>query len=375
MVNNTIRSYRISLLLVVFLSLKVNVCAQNNGITPNYQGADSVVRTLVWSDEFGGFGPINSSKWFHQTQLPSSGSWYNGEIQHYTNRTDNSVVANGKLIITARKESFTDQGQTKSYTSARLNSKFAFTYGYVEIRAKLPNGVGTWPALWLLGKNINENGAYWQTQGYGSTPWPACGEIDIMEHWGSNPNYVQSALHTPSSHGATINHGGQTVTDVANEYHVYGMDWNADRIVFSVDGNTHYVYNPSVKDENTWPFDEDHYFLFNVAILPSISPNFTSGSMEVDYIRVYQDIPTQIRKIHKPLVLKSYPNPVTEELFLSLDMEIPYTFWVYNSEGKMILTVEKATHKSIDVSDLIPGLYFIVIDQNGTQKSTKFFKK
>ena len=109
---------------------------------------------LVWYDEFEGNGEINSENWFHQTQLPLEGSWYNGEIQHYTNRTENSYVSNGTLKIVAKKETFTDQEYTKEYTSARLNSKYAFTYGKVEIRAKLPEGIGTWPALWMLGHAI-----------------------------------------------------------------------------------------------------------------------------------------------------------------------------------------------------------------------------
>ncbi|HAA20506.1 MAG TPA: beta-glucanase, partial [Cytophagales bacterium] len=148
---------------------------------------------LVWSDEFDGDGALDPEKWHHQTQLPEGGSWFNGEIQHYTNRTENSYQADGNLNLVLKRENFTDQGQTKTFTSARLNSKFAFTYGRVEVRAILPEGVGTWPAIWMLGKNINEAGAYWQEQGFGTTTWPACCEIDIMEHWGDNQDFVQAA--------------------------------------------------------------------------------------------------------------------------------------------------------------------------------------
>ena len=161
---------------------------------------------LVWADEFEVDGPPCSDNWFHQTQLPSGGSWYNGEVQHYTNRLDNSFVSSGNLSVVAMKETFTDQGETKNYTSARLNSKYAFTYGKVQVRAKLPTGSGTWPAIWMLGKNINEDGGFWDPT-YGTVAWPACGEIDIMEHWGNNQNYVQSAMHTPSSFGGTVNLG------------------------------------------------------------------------------------------------------------------------------------------------------------------------
>ncbi len=242
---------------------------------------------LVWSDEFNGTGAIDSSKWFQQTQLINGVSWHNGEIQHYTNRQTNSFENNGSLNIVAIKETFTDQGQTKQYTSARLNSKFAFKYGRVEVRAKLPSGIGTWPAIWMLGKNIIETGAFWSST-FGTAYWPACGEVDIMEHWGSNQNYVQSAMHTPSSYGNTANLGGQVVATASSQFHVYTLDWTAEKMVFSVDGVVHYTYNPTVKNANTWPFDSEQYVLLNLAILPSISQNYTSSAMEVDYIRIYK---------------------------------------------------------------------------------------
>ncbi|GAK76674.1 beta-glucanase precursor [Nonlabens ulvanivorans] len=146
----------------------------NNGavvVTPN--PIDVVYTDLVWFDEFDNAGtnnPIDATKWFHQTLLPNGNSWFNGEQQHYTNRIDNSFVENGFLNIVAKRENFTDQGQSKQYTSARLNSKFAFTYGRVDVRAKLPFGDGTWPAIWTLGKNINENGGYWDST-HGTTNW------------------------------------------------------------------------------------------------------------------------------------------------------------------------------------------------------------
>ena len=253
-------------------------------------GSCSPYNNLVWSDEFDGNGPIDNSKWFHQTFIPNGWGWFNGELQHYTDRVDNSYVQNGYLHIVAKDETYTDpvQGITKEYTSARLNSKFAFTYGRVEARAKLPEGVGTWPAIWMLGKNINETGAYWQTQGFGTTGWPECGEIDIMEHWGSNQNYIQSALHTPSSYGATVNHGGLMANDVSNTFHIYAMEWTADEIIFSLDGVPYYTYSPSPQNMSTWPFIADQYILLNVAIQNSIEPSFTESEMVLDYIRVYQ---------------------------------------------------------------------------------------
>lgn len=250
-------------------------------------GACTTALSLVWSDEFNGSGAIDNTKWHHQTQLPDGSNWYNGEIQHYTNLITNSYQNSGALNLTAKKESYTDQGITKQYTSARLNSKFAFKYGKVEVRAKLPSGVGTWPAIWMLGKNIIEPGGFWSTTN-GTVNWPACGEVDIMEHWGSNQNYVQSAMHTPSSYGGTINLGGQTIPTASTAFHIYTLVWTAEKMVFSVDGVEHYTYNPTVKNSNTWPFDAEQYLLLNLAIQGNITSGFTQGAMEVDYVRVYQ---------------------------------------------------------------------------------------
>lgn len=245
-------------------------------------------RKLIWSDEFDIDGPVDTSKWFHQTKLPYGGSWFNGEVQHYTNRMDNSYVENGNLKIVAKKETYTDQGYTKEYTSARLNSKFAFKYGRVDIRAKLPTGKGTWPAFWTLGKNIREDGAYWFTKGFGNTSWPACGEIDIMEHWGKEQNLVKSATHTPYSHGETINQGGRIISTCFSEFHTYSLDWSEERLVFMIDDVIHYVYQPDVKNKDNWPYTMEQYLLLNFAIEPIIESSFVSDAIEIDYVRVYK---------------------------------------------------------------------------------------
>jgi len=275
--------------IAILVSSTIITKAQTTIIQDDFDRTEVIFDQLVWSDEFDTDGAINSGNWFHQTQLPTTFSWYNGEIQHYTDRIENSFVEDGVLNILAKKEVFTDQGQTKEYTSARLNSKFAFKYGRIEIRAKLPFGRGTWPAIWMLGKNITENGAYWYNEGFGTTSWPACGEIDIMEHWGNNQNYVQSATHTPSSHGNTVNHGGQAISTASDEFHVYSMEWTEEKLVFSVDDVVHYTYNPPVKDGSTWPFDTEQYLLLNVAITNDILSHFEQSSLQIDYVRVYQE--------------------------------------------------------------------------------------
>jgi len=249
---------------------------------------DPVFETLIWSDEFDGKGAINSEKWFHQTQLPPGGDWFGGLINHYTNREENTFVSDGILNIVAKKESFEDQGELKQYTSARLNSKFTFTYGRVEVRAKLPTGTGTWPAIWMLSKNIDEDGAFWDLEGYGTTKWPVCGEMDIIEHWGKNQNFVQSAVHNGASYGNTENLGGRTIEAASDQYHIYALEWSEEKLVFSVDGVVHFTYNPAVKDASTWPYTTDQYILLNIAIEPDIDPAFVESAMEIDYIRVYQ---------------------------------------------------------------------------------------
>jgi beta-glucanase (GH16 family) len=312
---------------------------------------DSIEYTLIWNDEFDGSGAIDPSKWFHQTQLPNGNSWFNNELQHYTNRLDNSYVSDGTLKIVAKKETYTDQGQTKEYTSARLNSKYAFTYGKVEVKAKLPEGVGTWPAIWMLGQNISEPGAYWQTQGYGTTSWPHCGEIDIMEHWGANQNYVQSALHTPSSYGATINHGGQYISNATTQFNVYTLEWTSEQMIFSVNGYVHYTYNPDIQNSETWPFDSPQYLLMNIAIEPSIASSFTETEMELDYIRIYETsiLSNQAETVPNDFnVFQNYPNPFNPVTSLSYDLlEDSYvSVTIYDMLGNVVKNLVNANQSS-----------------------------
>ena len=288
-----LKMYRVTFLFLMFIGVLLTGCSDEatpeQPIIPE-EPAEPATYALVWSDEFDGEGAIDDEKWFHQTLLPDGQSWFNGEVQHYTNREENAYVKDGNLHIVAKKEEFTDQDVTKNYTSARLNSKYAFTYGFVEIRAKLPQGDGTWPAMWTLGRNITENGGYWAEQ-FGTTGWPACGEIDIMEHWGNNPNVIQAALHTPSSFGDTQNKGSVEAEDVFDTYHTYGMEWTLDQIKFYFDSTQYYTYFPSFRNPDTWPFSAQQYLLLNIAmggIGGDIDPAFTESEMVIDYVRVYQ---------------------------------------------------------------------------------------
>ncbi|MEQ8241446.1 MAG: glycoside hydrolase family 16 protein [Cyclobacteriaceae bacterium] len=272
------------LLVFTSLGLSAQCVSGSSGNQPDEE------YTLVWSDEFSDDGAVCSENWFHQTKLPNGQSWYNGELQHYTDDLANASVSNGSLKITAIREQYTNQGVTKPFSSARLNSRFVITYGRIDVKAKLPAGSGTWPAIWMLGQNITEPGGYW-TETYGTTPWPATGEIDIMEHWGNNPNIIHGSLHTTSSHGATVNTGKTNIPNVSTEFHVYSTIWDSDKIQFLVNDVVYYTYQPTNKTAATWPFDNPQYMLLNIAmggIGGNVDPNFTSSSMEIDYIRVYQ---------------------------------------------------------------------------------------
>ncbi|WP_455169072.1 glycoside hydrolase family 16 protein [Aegicerativicinus sediminis] len=232
---------------------------------------------LVWADEFEMDGAPDKTKWGFNIGNGSNG-WGNNESQYYTDRLANAKIDNGHLVITAKKEAINNF----YYSSARMltKDKFEFTYGKIEIRAKLPYGGGTWPAFWLLGANIDEVG------------WPKCGEIDIMEHVGNNLNTVQSAIHTPSSFGNTSNLGGQNIDNVSGEFHIYTLEWTNEELIFAVDNNVHYTYKPLEINDKTWPFNEDMFIILNIAMGGNlggkIDPEFKEAKMLIDYVRVYQ---------------------------------------------------------------------------------------
>lgn len=329
---------------------------------------------LVWSDEFNGSGMIDTSKWFHQTLLPNGNSWYNGELQHYTDELTNSFVDSGYLHIVAKNESYTDQGVTKQYTSARLNSKHAFTYGRVEVRAKLPTGAGTWPAIWTLGKNIDEPGGYWTDQ-HGTAPWPACGEMDIMEHWGINQDYISSATHTPSSFGGTVNVGGLILPGVSDQFNVYALDWYPERLDFSVNGNVFYSYEPTVLDAATWPFEIDQYILLNIAIDGNITSSFAESDMIIDYVRVYQESSIGLEDEEGRVPWNLYPNPAREEVKVLVPIGASgREALICTASGKIVKKVAiEAPITSFSIEDLENGTYYLY-DPESTLSPIRFLK-
>jgi beta-glucanase (GH16 family) len=327
-----------------------------------YAQLDVIYNDLVWSDEFDTNGAVNSTKWHHQTQIPPGGNWYNGEVQHYTNRLDNSFVSNGNLHIVAKRETFTDQNVTKLFTSARLNSKFAFTYGRVDIRAKAPNAQGTWPALWLLGRNINEDGGFFDAV-YGNTNWPACGEIDIMEHgiFPNQPlNYIGAAIHTPSSFGNTINKGGIQASDIAQNYHVYSMNWSPNQITFLLDGVAYYTYNPAIKNASTWPFNAEQYLLLNIAMggfAGSIPANYTQTSMIIDYVRVYQNtVPDTIAPLNFTASVGAVTSSTIQLLLNATDNSgtVSYTI-TYPGGTPQTVFGTSGQQRSVTIANLTPN--------------------
>jgi hypothetical protein len=234
-------------------------------VDPNYTN-------LVWADEF----TENSlAKWNFDT---GSGGWGNQELQYYTDRADNAFVAGGFLNIKAKKEAFGGA----EYTSARLKTqgKFDFTYGKIEMRAKLPEGKGTWPAFWTLGSNFPAVG------------WPTCGEIDIMEHVGNDQNTIHNTLHTLSSSGNSINTFKKKIEGVSSQFHVYAAIWSENQISFYIDGDRIYTYKPVIKNANTWPYVQDQFIILNCAMGGTfggaIDPTFKESVYQIDYVRVYK---------------------------------------------------------------------------------------
>lgn len=234
-------------------------------------GTDEEFEDLVWSDEFDVAGAPNPANWGYDL---GAGGWGNGELQFYRDHVDNVKVEGGFLKITAKKQNFSGS----AYTSARIKTqgKQNFTYGKIEARMKLPQGIGTWPAFWMLGSNFE------------TVSWPACGEIDIMEYKGYQPNIIHSTLHYPGFSGGGGPTQSTTISNASGEFHDYAVVWTASTIKFYVDDTLFHTFN----NNGTTPFNANFFIIFNVAMGGGfggpVDPNFTQSTMEVDYVRVYQ---------------------------------------------------------------------------------------
>ena len=235
-------------------------------------GEDPVFDTLIFEEEFD-TGALDTATWNYEIGTGENG-WGNGESQYYTDRPENIVVEDGMLKITARQENFAGS----AYTSSRIQTyqKFEFQYGRVDIRAKLPTGGGTWPALWLLGADFETNA------------WPAAGEIDIMEHVGNQQNTIFGSTHDPNNFGGNARSVSTSVDGVSDNFNVYSIIWSENNIRFLINDEEY----GTLANNGNLPFNKDFFLILNVAMGGNfggaIDPAFSSSTMEVDYIRVYQ---------------------------------------------------------------------------------------
>ena len=237
---------------------------------------------LAWSDEFDGPAgtPPDPASWTHQLGDGSAHGipgWGNGELQLYTDSTESAALdGEGSLVITARESG-------SGFTSARLvtRGKFEFVYGRIEARIRVPRGRGVWPAFWALGTDID------------LVSWPDCGEIDVMEHVGREPRRVYGTIHGPGYSGAAgFGHVLDLPADVADDFHVFAVDWEPERLRWSLDGVPYHEAGPRDVAPAAWVFEHPFYLLLNVAVGGDFGGAVGEATtwpqaMTVDYVRVY----------------------------------------------------------------------------------------
>ncbi|WP_321306881.1 glycoside hydrolase family 16 protein [Marinifilum fragile] len=237
---------------------------------------------LVWSDEFDYTGLPDSTKWVYDTE-GNSQAWGNNELQHYTQgRKENAWVENGVLHITAHQESI----EGKDYSSARLNSRSDWLYGRIEVRAKLPKGRGTWPAIWMMpGDWSFEDGT-----------WPEIGEIDIMEHVGHNAGVIHASAHSKDYQWqkGTQQTAIIKIPDATEKFHSYILEWSEDIMKCYVDDQLFFEYKNEGLGESKWPYTKPFYLILNVAVggawgsVEGIDKKAFPQTMEIDFVRIYQ---------------------------------------------------------------------------------------
>lgn len=233
---------------------------------------------LVWEDNFDKPGLPDSKIWAYEV-----GYIRNNEAQYYTEkRQENARVEDGNLIIEARQDDWNDH----KITSASLNTygKKSILYGRVEVRAKLPTGRGTWPAIWMLGNAHNEG-----------LRWPACGEIDIMENVGFDPDVIHANIHTKAyNHVKGTNKGNKiTIDKPFNDFHIYAVEWFEDHMDFYVDDTKYFTFENEKTGNDVWPFDKPHYIILNLAIgggwggQKGVDDAIFPQKYYIDYVKVY----------------------------------------------------------------------------------------
>ena len=227
---------------------------------------------LSWSDEFDG-GAISTSKWGYDL---GGGGWGNNELQAYTNSNTNAYVSGGNLTIVARRE----QSGSNAYTSARLltKNKQTFVFGRTDIRAKVPKGKGIWPAIWMLGADIDQNN------------WPKCGEIDIMELRGSRPTELLSTMHFGNPTRVFKGTTAVQPNDLSNDFHIYSAVRSKDQIRFFIDGVQYFTFTKADVGSNPYPFNNPFFVILNVAVGGDFDGNPDASTvfpqqMQVDYVK------------------------------------------------------------------------------------------
>jgi len=264
---------QVAITLVIIFSCIAIQGFSNIDVVKDTLKANKTEKKLFWSEEFDKSGAPDSTKWGYNIGNGPDG-WGNQELEYYTNRIQNAYVENGVLKVKAIKETYEGRG----YTSARMltKGKFEFMYGTVEIRAKVPSAVGTWPAVWMMGGDIEKVG------------WPSCGEVDIVEHKGSNLNTIFAALHYPGRSGGNCNTNTTLVEKATTDFHIYRAEWSKQSLEFFVDDKLFH----SVPLTQEMPYHKNFFFLVNLAIGGGfggpVDPAFTTSTFEVDYIRVYK---------------------------------------------------------------------------------------
>lgn len=268
------------IIFTISLLLAFGACEEYTHLESAVGSINKESKNIVWLEEFDG-NTINDRYWSFEIGNKYNG-WGNNELEYYTE--NNAEVKNGKLIITAKKE----DKNGYNYTSSRMITakKLNFTYGEIEVRAKLPKGKGIWPAIWMLGESIDTKG------------WPGCGEIDIMELIGDNPFKIYGTLHGPGYSGKDGYDRTYTLTgtkDFSDEFHVFKVDWQSERINWYVDDELYHTVNRHEVESKglNWVFDNKFYILLNVAVGGSWpgSPDFSTEfpqTMEIDYIKISQ---------------------------------------------------------------------------------------
>lgn len=264
------------ILCLLFSSCNINKKdkSRQNNVVEEYQ--------LVWSDEFDYIGLPDSTKWIYDTEGNADG-WGNWEAQHYTNaKKENAWVENGVLNIIAFKKQF----EGKEYTSARLHSKNAWLYGKIEVRAKLPDGRGTWPAIWMMPEGWTFNDGN----------WPNIGEIDIMEHVGHNAGVIHASAHSKDYQWqkGTQQTAIIKIPDATEKFHSYILEWAEDIMKCYVDDQLFFEYKNEGLGESKWPYTKPFYLILNVAVggawgsVEGIDKEAFPQTMEIDFVRIYQ---------------------------------------------------------------------------------------